>query len=171
MACTGRMWHTGCTMFFRLLFGDRNYEKSNDAITVRFRVTAHARALARLIVASIEAEQRNEQGELLLDHLCDLAKIDICNLTVSDTKQYHRRRAGKMVMKQYGYYKPNMRYIYIQNRTAVRGQILAGKTFFNTLLHEWMHHYDHCALGLRSIHSAGFYKRLNNIQTELLDPL
>ena len=112
--------------------------------------------------------KRQQLGDDLLDELADLARIDIVRLKISDAKQYHRKSGGRTTYKQYGYYKPDTKYIYINNRTAVRGQILAPKTFLNTLLHEWMHHYDSCKLKLDSIHTKGFYLRLSALQDALI---
>ncbi len=154
-------------MFFRKK-GDRNYQKSNRYTAVAFDLNKEVCRLAEKIMKSKSATKRQSLSDELCDALNDLAEIDICTVKVSDTKQYHKRSGGRVVMKQYGYYKPKQKYIYIQNRTAVRGQILAPKTFLNTLLHEWMHHYDHCALGLNSVHTSGFYQRLGNLQRGLL---
>ena len=52
--------------------------------------------------------------------------------------------------------------IRIYLRTAAREQCTALKTYFNTLVHEWVHHYDFEALG-DTIHSSGFYERVNCI--------
>ena len=94
--------------------------------------------------------------------------VNICdNLKVSSARQYHKKYQGRVVSKQYGYYRPASKYIYISNRTAVRGQILAAKTFIETLLHEWVHHYDFCSLKFNSIHTSGFYARLNDLKEKL----
>ncbi|MBU4421837.1 hypothetical protein KKB41_02670, partial [Patescibacteria group bacterium] len=112
---------------------------------------------------------RQKFGEALLDELSDLAKIDIVELKISNAKQYHKRSQNKIVSKQYGYYKPNANYIFIYNRTAVQGKNLAPKTFLDTLLHEWLHHYDFKKLKLNSIHTKGFYERLNHLKKMLLE--
>ena len=111
---------------------------------------------------------RQKLAENLLDELCDAAKIDIVKLEIINDRQRHKKIAGKVAMKRYGYYRPLGKYIQIQNLTAVRGQILAPKTFLDTLLHEWLHHYDTYKLKLRSIHSKGFYLRLNDLKNKLL---
>ncbi len=152
-------------MFFS---NKRNYKKSNRLVEVKFVVHDEVCGIACQILKSKSVTKRQQLSEELLDALCDLAEIDICKIKISDTNQYHRKRGSRTVMKRYGYYKPDKKYIYIQNRTAVRGQTLAAKTFLNTLLHEWMHHYDFCALGLNSIHTSGFYQRLGNLQKRLL---
>ena len=72
----------------------------------------------------------------------DHAEVERIKIEVTDTRQWHRRRGTRLSVRRYGIYYPRTKRISIQNRTAVRGQELAAKTFLDTLLHEWMHHYD-----------------------------
>lgn len=144
-----------------------NYVRSNAITTVDFTISPAATEFAKKILGTPDAENRQRLATALLDELSDCATIDLCNVKVSDTRQYHRRHGGRTVFKQYGYYRPQSRYIYIQNRTAVRGQILAARSFLETLLHEWLHHYDSCALRLNSIHTAGFFLRLRSLKAKL----
>ncbi len=149
-------------------FQDKNYIKSNRILKVDIRPTDNTLLFTRTLLESGEEHERQKFGEALLDELSDAAQIDIVKLKISPARQYSKKFNNKIVSKQYGYYKPAANYIYIYNRTAARGQILAPKTFLDTLLHEWLHHYDYKKLGLaRSIHSAGFYKRLGHLK-ELL---
>ena len=145
-----------------------NYERSNSIIEVDFRVSKTACRHARRLLVSKSTAKRQAISDELLDEIADLAEIDIVKLKISAKKQHHKRSGTRLSMRQYGYYRPGDKYIYINNRTAVRGQILASKTFLNTLLHEWMHHYDSCKLKLDSIHSKGFYSRLKNLQDDLI---
>ncbi len=142
-----------------------NYRKSNRITLVKIKVSDSAIELANNLLTCVETDKRQNLGEQLLDELCDSAKIDITKLKISDTRQYHQRRGSRIVFKQYGYYRD--RYIYIQNRTPSRGQLVAPKTFLDTLLHEWLHHYDTYTLGLNSIHTRGFYKRLKDLKNRL----
>lgn len=123
--------------------------------------------LTEKILKSAHVEERQEIGEQLLDELCDASQIGIIKLQINDENQYHRKRNNRVVMKRYGLYRPQSATIAISNRTAVRGQILAPKSFLDTLLHEWVHHYDTCKLKIRSIHSKGFYMRLNDLKEKL----
>lgn len=150
-----------------MLLFENNYQKSNRIKKTKITISKEAVILANQILNSSGHDSRQELGEQLLDELCDGAKIDIIKLEISNTKQYHKKSAGKVAMKRYGYYRPSAKYIYIQNLTAIRGQILAPKTFLDTLLHEWMHHYDTYRLRLRSIHSKGFYERINHLKEKL----
>ncbi|MDO8463589.1 MAG: hypothetical protein Q7S96_04990 [bacterium] len=147
----------------------RNYVASNRIREVDFRASREARALAKQILTGpLETEHRQRVAQELCDALCDGAAMDIiARVTISDAHQYHKKRGGRTVFKQYGYYKPATRYVYITNRTAVRGQLLAAKTFLDTLLHEWVHHYDSVRLGLDSIHTSGFYARLQSLKATL----
>ncbi len=144
-----------------------NYDRSNAITAVDFAASETARRLAAELLDAHAAADRQRISEALLDELADCAKIDICRVKISDTRQYHRRRGGRTVFKQYGYYRPQTNYIYIHNRTAVRGQILAAKSFLETLLHEWLHHYDFRVLRLHSIHTSGFYLRLQSLKQQL----
>jgi len=151
------------------MLAQSNYKRSNAILTIDFDVSEFGQHTAREILASSSAEDRQRFGDDLLDDLADQAMIDICNLKVSDAKQYHKRRGKRVSMRRYGYYKPATKYIYITNRTAVRGQILAPKSFLDTLLHEWMHHYDFCKLNLNSIHTKGFYARIKDLSQKLIN--
>lgn len=145
-----------------------NYEKSNAILTIDFSVSRRAERIAEKILRTRTVLFRQKLGDALLDELADCAEIDIVNLKISPAKQYHKKRGGRTVFKQYGYYRPASKYIYITNFTAVRGKPLAPKTFLTTLLHEWMHHYDYCKLQLNSIHTKGFYERLQSLQEALV---
>ncbi len=145
----------------------KNYILSNKIESIDFPISDSAKKIFKKISLNKTEKNRQILGDELLDELADLAKIDIVNLKITDKNQYHKKRNGRVSFKQYGYYKPGSKYIYIHNRTAVRGQILAPKSFLDTLLHEWMHHYDFCKLGLNSIHTAGFYTRLKDLKMKL----
>ena len=158
----GILCYNICTMFKK-----SNYQKSNAITKVKFKISGEAKHLTALLLKSKTETKRQKLSSDLLDELADLARIDVANVKVSKAKQYHKRYKGRVVSKQYGYYRPQSNYIYINNRTAVRGQILAPKTFVDTLLHEWLHHYDFKKLKLNSIHTAGFYARLKDLKTKL----
>ena len=148
-------------------FFENNYQKSNRITKTKITISDEAVVLANRILESSGHDSRQTLSEELLDELCDGSKVDIVKLKISNTKQYHKKSKGRVAMKRYGYYRIAGNYIYIQNLTAVRGQILAPKTFLNTLLHEWMHHYDIHRLKINSIHSKGFYERINDLKIKL----
>ncbi len=144
-----------------------NYVRSNSITDVKISINIRMVDLVYYLLAVNTASERHRLGEILLDELCDASLIDIVNLKISETNQYHKKSGGRVVFKQYGYYRSKSKYIYIQNKTAVRGQMLAAKTFIDTLLHEWLHHYDTYKLKLNSIHTKGFYLRLQDLKKKL----
>lgn len=150
---------------------NRNYLRSNKITAVDFSPTDMALLLVEKLLVSDHHQQRQSFGENLLDELSDAAGIDIVQLVIQDDHQQHRRSGGRVVMKRYGSYRLASATITIPNRTAVRGQIVAGKTFLDTLLHEWLHHYDTIKLKLNSIHSKGFYLRLSDLKQKLQIPI
>lgn len=145
----------------------RNYTKSNKILAVDAYISRDAKSLARELLKSKGTKERQSLASNILEELSNLAEITPVTVKISDSKQWHKKRGGKVAFKQYGYYKPGTKYIYITNRTAVRGQILAPKTFLDTLLHEWLHHYDTERLKLDSIHTAGFYARLKDLKEKI----
>ncbi len=147
---------------------DQNYERSNAVLEIPIAVGTDAKRLALALLDSYQATDRQRLGLALLDELTEAAQINICQLKVSDAPQAHRHRGSRMVYKKYGHYQPKSKGILIYNRTAVRGQILAPKSFLETLLHEWVHHYDFEKLKLNSIHTLGFYRRLNGLKARLV---
>lgn len=145
-----------------------SYTKSNEKLSVHFAPSPRAKEITRTLLSHIDTQVRQFLGEKLLIELASNAGIREVRLKVSGTHQWHKKKNGRTVFKQYGYYRGASNYIYIQNLTAVQGKPLAPKTFLDTLIHEWMHHYDKERLRIRSMHTKGFYLRLNNLKNQLL---
>ena len=148
---------------------DRNYRRSNQIERVDLYVSKTAKRLAAQLLESETTEERQQLSQELLFELDQLAELPICKVKISDARQRHKRSGGRVVYREYGHYKPDRKYIYITNHTAVREKPLAPKTFLDTLLHEWVHHYDTYKLKLNSIHTKGFYARLAHVKKKLLD--
>jgi hypothetical protein len=157
--------------------GDETYLRSQAATGLSFRPTAVARSFALDIAgASDDHRERRRLAQLLVDELSATAGLTRCQVTVADRPQVHQHDGQRLQSKTYGYY--NCKFsngsvadarIRIYHRTAVRQQVISPKVFLNTVLHEWMHHYDFAGLGLsRSPHTAGFYTRLRAL-AETLD--
>jgi hypothetical protein len=73
-------------------------------------------------------------------------------------------RGSRFSGELHGDYTPPGR-IRIWARTAKRGQRVAFLTFLDTLLHEFLHHYDLTFLRLPdTVHSENFYKRLGSLR-------
>lgn len=144
-----------------------NYEKSNAVTKVDFEISERAQRLARQILLTQGHEERQRSAHFFGNELCYNADIERITIQVTDTKQWHKRRGARLRVKRYGAYYPRTKRISIQNKTAVQAKILAPKSFLDTLLHEWMHHYDYERLKLNSIHTKGFYERIRSLKDRL----
>jgi len=141
-----------------------NYEKSNAVLSVDFGLSVRAQRLTERVLLAQGHEERQRLSHFLINELAFCADIERLGVKVSNTKQWHKKKDGRLVAKKYGVYYPKTKKISIQNLTAVRGQELAPKTFLDTLLHEWMHHYDFEYLKINSIHTRGFYERIRSLK-------
>ena len=150
------------------------YERSKGVETVTWREFPLGKGIALSILDETAAAGRQAKGQALLDVLDEAAGLPLCKLTVADRPQKHRTRAGRLELKTYGYYRiawesmPRRGTIRIYNLTAIRQQVLAPKVFLETLLHEWVHHYDFTGLQLeRSPHTSGFFSRIRDLAETL----
>ena len=150
------------------------YERSKGVESVTWREFPLGKGLALAILDETSAPGRQAKGQALLDVLDEAAGLPPCKLTVVDRPQRHRTRSGKLEMKTYGYYRiawesrPQRGTIRIYNLTAIRQQVLSPKVFLETLLHEWVHHYDFTGLQLdRSPHTSGFFARIRDLAETL----
>ena len=145
-----------------------NYERSNSISAINFEPSGRARRLAGRILVSSGYEERQRLSHFLINELAFNAEIERIEIKITNTKQWHKRRGTRLAVKKYGVYYPKTKRISIQNLTAVQGKELASKTFLDTLLHEWMHHYDFKKLSLNSIHTKGFYERIRSLKERLI---
>ncbi len=163
-------------MFGRRAPPDSTYERSQSHAGLPVSPDVVARGLVMSVLGGgDDAIQRRRLGQLLVDTLDDLAGLPMCGLVVADRAQVHEHDGRRLQSKTYGYYRCRFvdgvvseARIRIYHRTAVRQQVISPKVFLNTLLHEWVHHYDFAGLRLaRSPHTAGFYARLRALAEAL----
>lgn len=99
----------------------------------------------------------------LCDSLARSYRIPPVKLSILDYPR-PRLKGGQYAGELHGDYTPPAGRIRIWARTAKRGQRVAFRTFLDTLLHEFMHHYDLTFLKLQdTVHSENFYKRLGSL--------
>lgn len=147
----------------------RDYRLSNRSQTVEFALDRRCREALDDLLRSRSAEKRQEQGNSLAQELCRLAGSTTPRVIVKDTPRPHRVREGRLSYQKLATYSVRTRTIRIHNLTARRKQVVAPRTFLETLLHELMHHWDFELLKLRrSLHTSGFYHRLGNLKRALL---
>lgn len=89
-------------------------------------------------------------------------------ITERPRKSFQR---GNVSGQTYGFYRhsgnPSGDTIVIYNTTAKTGKAVSAKSFADTLLHEFTHHYDTRYLKIDSRHTAGFYKRISSLKEGL----
>lgn len=125
--------------------------------------------LEELLECGDSVKRRQRKGQELLDYLCETFDIPKVTFMVVDEPQRHTlNKQGRLQRKVLGLYYYNSRRIKIWNKTAMQKKIVSIRVFSETVLHEFIHHYDVCYLGLRtSYHTEGFYNRLEDIKTKL----
>ena len=155
---------------------DATYRRSQAATGLPVRPTPVARGLAlRLLSAGDDHRERRRLGQMLADELSAAGDLPRVEIVVADRAQVHEHDGRRLQSRTYGYYRcwfaegrVSRARIRIYHRTAVRQQVISPKVFLNTLLHEWVHHWDFAGLGLpRSPHTAGFYARLRALAEAL----
>ena len=155
------------------------YSKSNS-IKLEFRPNDDILEALRLFKEAVRLgvdELIHRSGQHLLEALNRTFGIDK-NVTLAIRGNRPSRRkvdpnTGKkrIVASTHGKYYPDKRVLAIYISTAT-GRRVAYKTLLNTLVHEFCHHMDyyHPCLSLdRSLHTKGFYERLNSLYDPLKD--
>jgi hypothetical protein len=164
-------------MFGRRSRPDATYARSQARGGLPVAPDVVARGLVMsLLEGGDDPGQRRRCAQLLIDTLDDLAGLPPCTVVVADRPQVHEHDGRRLQSKTYGYYRCRFvegmvtdARIRIYHRTAVRQQVISAKVFLNTVLHEWVHHFDFAGLRLaRSPHTVGFYSRLRAL-AEALD--
>ncbi len=163
-------------MFTRRRTPDSTYNRSQAASGLPVAPSAVARGLVlRMLEVGEDHLERRRVAQLLVDELSALAGLPHVDIVVADRAQVHEHDGQRLQSKTYGYYRCVLNpdgitkaRIRIYHRTAVRQKVISPKVFLNTLLHEWVHHYDFGGLRLqRSPHTSGFYARLRALAESL----
>lgn len=139
-----------------------SYEKSNKILTVglnKFNNATYKKLLA-------DKGDREENSQNLLDYLCDTFKLPRVRVVIADQA---RRISGRCETRGFIRFSGDMqsKFIKIYNFTAKQHKVVAIKTFTQTLLHEFMHHYDVHYLKIDTLHTAGFYTRISDLKAKL----
>jgi len=146
-----------------------DFKRSNRIHRVNFNPSAEELSLSKKLIETARAGAREAYGQKLLNNLCAQLRAAPVRLHVHAVNQPHKKTGGRIAYKEYGAYYLDEEVIRISNLTAVRGQIVAGKSFFDTLIHEFMHHLDRKLLGIPSTpHSRGFYHRVDDLKRKLI---
>lgn len=148
-----------------------NYEMSNCEVTVKSVnfLGSHIRQLAVEFLNSGEEEHiREYNANKLLESLCKYFNINDVETEVVYGIQPNTQVNGRLKSKILGNYTVRSQRIKLFNLTAVKRKVVAIKTMYDTLLHEFMHHYDYEFLNLtQSVHSKGFYLRISDLKNKI----
>lgn len=142
------------------------YKKSNEITEVALKKFSK-KEYAQLLGDS----NRQKDAQALINYLCGKFHIPSIPVVVLNKPQPHATgNDGNLRRKTLGVYSSGFfgQRITMYNLTAVKQKEVAIKTFAGTLLHEFMHHYDMTYLKLGcSPHTAGFYKRISDLEKKL----
>jgi len=146
------------------------YEISNKLFSVDFKVTpTMKRKVDDLAIWLAAGDKSKVKGatQAVIDLLCAAARVPAARLSLVE-RAPAEFRGDKLAVKVHGLCAPDGT-ITLAFRTAVRRQVFAFKTYLNTLVHEFMHHYDHRCLQLdASFHTRGFYQRVRDLVDQLI---
>jgi hypothetical protein len=148
------------------------YRRSDAIDSVVVPDAASLVPLAEAIARALDSEDRlatQSACQFLLDTLA--LRLGVPGVEVRVLARRPELRDGEL----HGLYEPAEQGSRIQisvwMRTARRRQIVAFRTFFRTLLHEFCHHLDYERYKLHdSFHTEGFYKRESSLLKQLLPP-
>ena len=146
-----------------------DYEKSNSIESVD-KKRFNKRFLSDVLSSTEDAAKRQKKAQALVDHLSKLYGINSPKVRVTERPRASFRR-GNVSGQVNGFYRhsaiPELDTIVVYNTTAKTNKPVSIKSFADTLLHEFTHHYDNRYLKIESRHTAGFYKRISSLKEGL----
>lgn len=146
---------------------DAVYQKSNSIEGVD-NVRLTDREYDKVLCCSASANERRMMAQSLIDSLCSWYNIKRCRVMVRDEAQPPFKNGRGKTLGRYTFSSIGRPHIDIWNLTAKQKKVVSIKVFMDTLLHEFMHHYDieYLKLGA-TIHCSGFYKRISDLDARL----
>jgi len=137
---------------------------------LRDEVDEHARALVEarsLYVVSGRVGSLATRAQRLVDRLGLHFDVPPKRVLLRDRPRPHRRRGRRVVYEVFGQCEPDG-LLEVYTRTAVRAQPVALLTILDTLVHEWVHHYDVSRFE-ESVHCDGFFERVAQLYRPMRD--
>lgn len=139
----------------------KEYEKSNEIREVAIKRIRHTE-YKRLLKSGEDRVKRQMYSRMLMTYLCDKLGIETPLVIVTDKPQ--PKKYGHTL---YALYVFSGCKIIIYNTTQ-KGNVVTMDFFINTLLHEFMHHYDRVYLNIKSTpHCSGFFSRIKDLRKKL----
>lgn len=146
----------------------RAIDKSNNITEVEF--TRFRRSYVKeLLEVGDDPKRRQKAAQKLITYLCERYDIPKCKVYVFlEPQPCKKNDRGRITWKLEATYSFGTHFIRIFNLTAAKEKPVAIRVFLDSLLHEFMHHYDVTYLHIRSTpHCVGFYKRISDLKTKL----
>ena len=147
---------------------DQCYQKSNKIVDFKgVKITKSTKKLFN---------QLREQNSLTSSDLTALCnglnvafRVSPARVTYGGREPHSVNQRGSITKKTLGLYTTGLAVINIFKYTAKQNKVRANKATLDTFLHEYVHHLDmvHLKLGA-TLHTAGFYKRINWLKNELM---
>lgn len=147
---------------------EQTYLKSNKEVAVCYNSFVKDYYL-KLKKVGDDLEKREQIAQELCDYLSKkfkIPKVRVCVMAINQPNTVSRD--NRLTSKTFGTYTLGVKLITIYGLTAKQKKIVSTDVFFDTLIHEYMHHYDRFKLGLTdSYHTKGFYLRLSDLISKL----
>lgn len=146
----------------------KDFIKNNSIETVKLNKFSKVE-INNLLNSGESLLERQANAQKVVDYLCDKFNIPKAKVSVLPAPQPHStNERGALKTVKMGDYNTGSLNIRVWNLTAAKRKVVSIKGFTNTLLHEFIHHYDMRCLGFsESPHTSGFYKRLGDLSTKL----
>ena len=136
---------------------DKEYEKSNKIESVYYNKLS-TKEYNTLLNCGESYIERQKAAKALITYLCKKYGLEVSQVIVKNTT------GGNTL----GKYTPSLNIITIYNKTPKNTKIKSIKQFAETLLHEFIHHYDLNYLKFNhSPHTRGFYMRISDLKRKL----
>lgn len=152
------------------------YDKSNKHETVSYSGLPK-KLYKEILKCGEDTVSRQKAAQMMIDYLCEKKGLPKVPVKVVNTPRPHKtNESGRLSSSIYGEYRRAVnglgrtvkREIIIWNLTSMKQQVVAINTFFGTLVHEFIHHYDCTHLGLKdSYHTKGFYMRVSDLENKI----
>lgn len=150
----------------------RIYRASDKVTSVRLPEPGRFSPLVTRLEEALQGEHRGKTEtacQELIDAMAAALEIEPVSIKVLSA------RPSKDWGELHGLYHPgeegSRARITVWMRTAQQRRVVAFKSFFRTVLHEFGHHLDYTLLNLAdSFHTEGFYKRESSLFHQLTGP-
>lgn len=139
-----------------------DYAKSNDVTEVCYKRLSKSEFKA-FMSSDEDCDSRQENAQRLLEYLCGKFSLPMMHVYFVNIRQ--PRKYGKT---WYAFYYYNNHSVRVFNLSSKAGKPISMESVSDTIIHEFMHHYDRYRLKIESSpHTRGFYLRIKDLLNKL----